>query len=86
MQQRKKRTADETHSEILNVSSVAAFLGVTDKAVYAKVARRCIPFRKWGGKLIFVKSEVEEFLARLQGVEVHDALENELKRRGLGEG
>ena len=35
-----------------------AFLGVTEKAIYAKVARRCIPFRKWGGKLIFVQREI----------------------------
>ena len=85
MQQRKESTAEVRHSEILNVASVAGFLGVTEKAVYAKVARRCIPFRKWGGKLIFVRREIEEFLAGLQGVEVHDALENELKRRRLGE-
>jgi hypothetical protein len=86
MQARKHSTAEIQGSEILNVASVAVFLGVTEKAVYAKVARRCIPFRRWGGKLIFVRRDIEEFLARLQGVQVHDALENELKRRRLGEG
>lgn len=85
MQRRKETTPEGRYPEILNVASVAEFLGETDKAIYAKVARRCIPFRRWGGKLIFVRKEIEEFLTRLQGVDVPNALENELKRSGLGE-
>ena len=68
--------------QVLDVASTASFLGVTEKAVRARVARRLIPFRKWGGRVIFLRQELTAFLENLPGCELNDALQNEAVRRG----
>ena len=68
--------------EVLDVASTATFLGVTEKAVRARVARRLIPFRKWGGRIVFLRTELLEFLESLPGCDLPDALQNQATREG----
>ena len=68
--------------QVLDVASTASFLGVTEKAVRARVARRLIPFRKWGGRIVFLRTELMEFLESLPGCDLANALQNQATREG----
>jgi hypothetical protein len=70
---------------IMDVPSVAAYRGETEKSIRAKVARKLVPFRKQGGRVIFIKSEIDEFHRRLPGVTLEEALRNAAARNGAGE-
>jgi excisionase family DNA binding protein len=52
---------------ILTVRDMAALLGCGEKAVYKRVYRRALPYRKIGRKVIFLRQEVEAYLNRLPG-------------------
>ena len=69
-------------TQVLYVDGAAALLQKTPKAVYADVARRRIPFKKLGGRVIFLRSELEEFIKNLPGVSVEEARENLAMRQG----
>jgi hypothetical protein len=62
--------------EVLDVTGVTGLLGGTDKMVRSRVSRGLIPHRRWGGRVIFLRSEVLAFLARLEGVTPDEALVN----------
>lgn len=52
---------------LLDVRAAAAFLGVTEKTLRARVARHQVPFRIWGGRVVFVRAELDKFLDQLPG-------------------
>jgi excisionase family DNA binding protein len=58
--------------EAMNTSAAAAFLDCTPTALYKLVSRRAIPFRKKGKKLLFLRSELEQFLRQLPGLRLVD--------------
>jgi len=81
----KKRKGQATRprriaGEILDVTAVAELLGVSDDTIRARRTRQQIPYRKWGGRIIFIRSEVMRYLEALEGVSVEDALSNERAR------
>ena len=61
---------------LLDVHGGAALLGESEHAVRAQVRRGLLPYRRRGGRIVFVRAELEEFLRRLPGVSVEDALRN----------
>jgi excisionase family DNA binding protein len=67
--------------ELLTVRQAAHLLGLTEKAVRARVDRRTIPFRLWGGRIVFVRSELAEFVRTLAGCTVGEATTNAERRR-----
>ncbi len=67
---------------ILDIASAGAFLGVSGKMLRARVARRTVPFRRLGGRIVFLKSELEKFLESLDGVNLYQALGNLRERAG----
>jgi hypothetical protein len=67
---------------LLDVRHAALFLGFTEKTLRARVARRLIPFRRFGNRITFVKSELDAFLRSLDGCTLDEALANEQTRRG----
>lgn len=69
-------------AQLLDVPSAAELLGMTPKAVRQRVARRALPFRKWGGRICFVKVELESFIASLPGCTLEEAQNNEEAKRG----
>lgn len=61
---------------LLDVRSAAQWLGCSDKALRARVARRVIPFRRDGGRILFLRSELEKFAASLPGCHLEEAESN----------
>jgi excisionase family DNA binding protein len=54
--------------DYLDVPEAAALLNRTEAAIYRLVARRQIPHRKYGRRLIFKRSELERLIETLPGV------------------
>ena len=50
---------------ILDVLGLSEFLGVGQKAIRERVSRKEIPYRKLGGRIVFVRSEIEKFVEGL---------------------
>lgn len=55
---------------VLSVKDMAALLGCSKQAVYRKVYRQALPYRKMGRKVIFLRREVEAYLNGLPGVQL----------------
>ena len=66
---------------ILDVPGAAKLLGTTPKAVRQRLARNMIPYRKWGGRIHFIRSELESFIAALPGCTLEEAQINEERKR-----
>ncbi len=66
----------------LSVKEVAARIRRTERAVRHMVARRTIPFRKVGGKLLFFEDEIARWLAEAPGVSAEEAVRNLQVRSG----
>lgn len=60
---------------LLSVKEAAAFLGMTQDALRARIKRRVVPFRRLGGRVMLLRSELEQYIARLPGVDTDEALE-----------
>jgi len=60
--------------ELLDVAGAAGLLGVTEKAVRGRVARRLLPHRKLNGRVVLIRRELLEFLEALPGTTVAQAL------------
>jgi excisionase family DNA binding protein len=58
--------------EYLNVDEAAGLIGRTPHALYRLVARRQIPYRKHGRRLLFKRSELLAFLETLPGVRMEE--------------
>jgi len=58
----------------LDVKGAAGYLSMTEKAVYWAVARRMIPFRRLGRKLVFDTAELDAYMHALEGVDVTEAV------------
>jgi len=68
--------------EILDVTTTAALIGVSEKCIRARVARRLIPHRRWGSRVVFLRAELLDFMRQLAGVSVDEALSNVAQRSG----
>ncbi len=83
----KKQAGDATGRRVLNgmtkdVATLAKLLGTTEGKVRSAVGRGLLPYRRWGGRVVFLEDEVQEFLRKLPGVTVEAALANVAQRRG----
>jgi excisionase family DNA binding protein len=58
--------------EYMNVDEAAGLIGRTAHAMYRLVARCQIPFRTYGRRLVFKRSELLEFLERLPGLTIEE--------------
>jgi excisionase family DNA binding protein len=65
--------------EAMSTSGAAAFLGCTTTALYKLVSRRAIPYRKKGKKLLFLRSELTQFLRELPGLKLEDLATRDLR-------
>ncbi|MEQ1794303.1 MAG: hypothetical protein ABL970_08945 [Nitrospira sp.] len=64
----------------MDLRSAAAFFGGTEKQTRGLVARRLIPFRRLGGRIIFLKTELEVWLQTLDGCTPDEARQNGVAR------
>jgi len=62
--------------QIWNTKEVGEFLGRSPAAVRNLVLRRCIPYRKLAGRLIFLKSEMEEWIHDAPGISINKLKSN----------
>ena len=62
-----------------DLPEAATILGVTVKALRARVARQAVPYRKLGGRVMFVRVELEQFIDALPGVSLKSALERNIR-------
>ncbi len=67
---------------VLDVRTAAAFLGGSEKQLRGLVDRRLIPFRRLNSRIVFVRSELEQFFVALPGCSVDEARTNLEARRG----
>lgn len=65
-----------TATATTTVKRTASYLGMSEAAVYAAVARRQLPFRKLGRKLVFDIIELDAYMHQLEGVGVSEAVVN----------
>lgn len=69
---------------VMDVRTAAAFLGGSEKQLRGMVDRKLIPFRRLGStRIIFIRTEMEAWLANLPGCTIDQAQENLRVRRGL---
>ena len=71
-------SATTTVRRYLNLKGAASYLSMTEGAVYAAVARRQIPFRRLGRKLVFDTTELDTYMHQLEGVDVNEAVARRL--------
>ncbi len=66
---------------LLDVHTGAALLGAKEKVARGLVSRRLIPFKRLGGRIYFVRAELEAYIAALEGCSLDEALVNMKERR-----
>ena len=59
-----------------DVRSMGERLGCTERMVRSLASRGLLPSRRLGGRVVFLEKEVTQFLERLPGVSVKEALAN----------
>ena len=64
------------NGELLDIARASQLLGCSQKALRARVSRRIVPFRKFGGRIVFRRTELEQFIECLPGVTVAQAKAN----------
>jgi hypothetical protein len=68
--------------ELLDVRGTAAMLGTSEKLVRSRVERRLIPFRRLGGRIVFLRDELTAYQEQLPGCDLNEALANLKLRTG----
>ena len=66
----------------LDVRGASVFYGGTEKQTRGLVERRLIPFKRLGGRIIFLRSELEAWLSGLDGCTLDAARKNLEARHG----
>ena len=59
---------------LLNTKEAGGLLGISAGAVRVRCCRHELPYRKFGGKLVFIRSELEAWAKGLPGFSVKEAL------------
>ena len=70
------RGCKSINGELLDIASASQLLGCSQKMLRARVARRIVPFRKFAGRIVFRRAELEQFIDGLPGVTVAQAQAN----------
>ncbi len=79
---KKKPSQAEGGHEVVfrGAAAAAAFLGTTEKAVYQAVFRGRIPHKRWGARLVFLQTELLQFMHGLPGTTVEEARASDERR------
>jgi hypothetical protein len=68
--------------DLLDVEGLGAWWGQNEKQTYSQLRRGLLPHRRLAGRIVFVRSELIEFLRQLPGVTVAQAIANVAARNG----
>lgn len=69
-------------SLLLELKEATRLLGWTERKIRGRIARRTIPFRKDGKRIVFIREELLQFIRGLNGVTLGEA-QRHMKARGL---
>ena len=61
---------------LLGVRETAAFLGCSERALWRQIANGKMPARKFGGHVVFRRTELEQYLKDLPGLTLEQAKQN----------
>ncbi len=61
---------------LMDVLGLASYLGTSEHTIRSRVRRREIPFKKMGGRLLFLKHEIDRYLEQLPGCDLDEAVQN----------
>lgn len=74
---RRRLMAKKTiNGALLDVTHTANHLGLTERGIWARVARNQIPYRRMGGRVVFVRRDLEKWIETLEGCSLREALDN----------
>jgi predicted DNA-binding transcriptional regulator AlpA len=65
----------------LNTNQLAKLINRSEPAIRNLVLRRSIPFRKVGGRLVFIRSEIEDWIDNANGIRLEDLEKGKEKRK-----
>jgi len=68
--------------KMLDVAGAAAFLGTSDRWIRRRISRGLLPYRKFAGRYVFLRIELEAFITTLPGVSLDEAKANLRIRTG----
>jgi hypothetical protein len=60
------------NKQYFDTKDAGVYLGRSDGAIRNLVLRRAIPFRKPGGRLVFIKSELDSWIRSAPGVRLEE--------------
>jgi hypothetical protein len=73
--------ARRLQGETLDIRATAAYCGTTEKTIRARISRGLLPHRRFGGRIICLRSELELFFTNgLPGVTLEQARANQAAR------
>jgi hypothetical protein len=67
---------------MLGISEASALLGVSERALRARVSRHQVPYRRFQGRIVFLRNELDEFLLSLPGVTLQE-VKHQAERVGV---
>lgn len=69
------RSTNSLDRRYVTLAEAAVYLGRTQKALRKLVERRAVPFRRAGRRLVFDLHELDQWVGRLPGVALDEALD-----------
>ena len=69
------------NGQLLDVAAASALLGLSQRSLRGRVARKLVPYRKLNTRVVFVRSELDQFIDALPGCSLKEATANEHRRR-----
>ena len=77
-------TAKSTVSKgvLLNIQQAAELLGTSERWIRRRVERKLLPHRRISGRIVFIRSELEQFIENLPGTTLSEAKQNLAMRNG----
>jgi hypothetical protein len=60
-------TRRQFNGELLDITAAGLLLECSENTLRARVARRLVPFRKFSGRIVFRRVELERLIANLPG-------------------
>jgi hypothetical protein len=68
--------------EMMDFKAVSEAFGGSEQFWRSRAARGAVPYHRLGGRIFFLRSELQEFLRALPGVSLREARENQAAARG----
>ena len=65
----------ESHTVYFDTKGLSSYIHRTEGAIRNMVMRRAIPFRKAGGRLVFLEEEIDEWINLSEGATLDEILD-----------